>query len=214
MRLLLDPTREVEQQACRRFVDPVHVVENQHQRPFAGQLEQHGSDLLENATLLRQGSRGDRSRARQSGLGPASQQVALSCDHCAGLGDQTGPRNEDVHQVRRDLGNDVFRHAQEVTQSPCVLLGGNSFRDAIIDLAGQHSEQFTERQVGIADAGLRVAGSDGHQQLLLLLLRNSRELERQAGLAEARFAGDKADPAPALQCIVQESAQAAEFFLA
>ena len=49
---------------------------------------------------------------------------------------------------------------------------------------------------------------------LLLLLRASRKLERQAGLAEPGFARDETDPSATLQGVRQESAQLAKFFFA
>ena len=54
---LLDAASQVEQQAGRRFVDPVHVVEDQHQRPLARHLQQHGRNLLEDAALFGHGRR-------------------------------------------------------------------------------------------------------------------------------------------------------------
>ena len=214
---LLDAASEVEQQAGRRFVDPVHVVEDQHQRPLARHLQQDGRNLLEDAALFghrrRRGSRGIRD-ARWQRPGPAPERAVSSGNHRAGLGDQPGTRDQQVHQVGRELGDDLLRDAQEVTEPLRVLLRREAVRNALVDLARQHAEQFAEGQVRITDARLGIARADGDQQLLLLLLRASRELERQAGLAEPGFAGDEADPAATLQGVRQEPAQLAEFLFA
>ena len=146
---LLDAAGQVEQQAGGRLVDPVHVVEDQHQRPLARHLQQHGRNLLEDATLFghrrRRGCRAIRdSRRRRPGAAP--ERSVSSGDHRTGLRDQPGTRDQQVHEVGRDLGDHLSRDAQEATQPLCVLLRGETVRDALVHLAREHAEKFAEKE--------------------------------------------------------------------
>ena len=48
----LNSPHEVKKQACRRFVDPLQVIEYQDQWTLSAQLHENGCHLLENSALV------------------------------------------------------------------------------------------------------------------------------------------------------------------
>ena len=205
---LLDPPCEVKQQAGRRLVDPVQVVENQDQRTLLRDFDQDRGDLLEHATLVcdRRGI-GAGCRLPCGRRGDRATLAALSGDQRAGLGHEPHTGQEYVNQVRRGSADHVLRDAQEFAQSPRVLARGQVDGHALVELACQHAEQLAERQVRVADARLRIARADCNEQVVVPLQRTARELDRQARLAEPRLTGYETDLSLSCDCAGKKTAQ-------
>jgi hypothetical protein len=133
--------------------------------------------------------------------------------HRAGPRSQSNARQKNVDKVRPDIGEDAFRNAEETLQPTRVFLCRHALGNALIRIAHQHREQFPERQVRIADTGMRVAVADDNEQVLVVLLCPAREFGSEAGLAEACFSGDETDLTLSFDHQVQSVAELLEFLL-
>ena len=178
---LLDPPCEVKQQAGRRLVDPVQVVENQDQRTLLRDFDQDRGDLLEHATLV----------CDRRGIGAGAgclRPAGRSRDALPALsGDQRRPWSRAPHRAgicqsgrRERLADHVLRDAQEFAQSPRVLARGQIDGHRSSNSPASMPRQLAERQVQVADARLRIARADCNEQVVVPLQRTARELDRQA----------------------------------
>ncbi len=195
---------QVEQQADRRRIRPLQVVEGQQERMGFRQDAQHVGELLEQTALLQVLSctclLSDRF------LEPTLQSWILRRRSSYSVKEAI-PRDEAADQRSAALQGGLGRCGQGAPQAQGVILGDRSRGPARFDIPAEHGHDLSKGQVRVPDPGVGVAVPAGDQQIRMGFHRLVGELAQQGRLALSRPSADEGHLAVTDQRLTQEGVE-------
>jgi hypothetical protein len=120
---------------------------------------------------------------------------------------QSGPKDKGTDEIWPELCQRLYCERQRAPQASRVFSGDDPGRPSRFDVASEQFQDLAEGEIGIADAGVRIAVSSGDDQVSVQILAAPGKLLHQRRLPAARFAGHEHDPTLAGQRLVEKPIQ-------
>ncbi len=181
----------MEQQADRRIVGPLKVVDNQDQGPFLGERADDIGILLEHPVLV------DRCRpAAAIALQQPTEPAGLLDDRLTEPGGQSGTGDDRADQVRPEFEQHLGGAVEKPPEPTAIVITTTLLPDALVVEPDERGKELAEGQERVADPALAVAVAGRHHDLVVCGAQLGGKRLDQRRLTGAGLSGDERYPPP------------------